>query len=732
MTKKENDKLSRIEVSGSFLTKEIKSRDLVYLSKDVTACVLNLSPSKTSFLYSLYLTNKEKKENIKWEHLSFDIKPTMQLSHFTIKEVDYFQWFTKENVYFLEIVVDDFNERNKNNFRKILEQCLFSINKNIPIERASLQNKKTSIKYIKNLGEINDLDIHSEEMIKKLEEESNIKSQEVNLEKEINNLQIKQPKVDSIINFELNKKIFSAEGELFNYDTIKDQSIKLNKDTKILLTIYLLDSQKFNYVVCTETIDGLLISIDNLDEEISGQILDNEDSKFFCWISSKCYTKIIGDCLGFVFDKKEDSETLRKILEKCSYESKNKEPYENIDEENRKIIEKATDYSNIDCFSSDEEKEEEKEKKEEKAEIIKKNKKNREEILDIDEKFNEIESSKEKLNKFCLNSLSNDRTFCITDDNQIVVYKANEDNDSFEKLSSMPVVQEYEGNNVCFSHGILYKSENNLLLLDENNPFVLYQYDLPKEKIVNEWKTDKTSISDICSLKKTGQLTDEPLIYGVNQKSVFTLDERVNNQNNIVEIKRYNIKNYANKIMSNNNGQFVTGSIKGELRLYDKIGIKAKNLFSFYGDPIRYIDISSDNQYLLLTCDKYLILINSGCNEEETNSFLKTIKNIERKTPLRLQIKTTDISKYGLNNTNYTSAKFNMNKNGENNIITSLGEYIIIWNYNDLRKGKITSYKIKKVNDLVIDNDFKMGKGNKIIITMPTKIRIQNQKKIFG
>ena len=111
----------------------------------------------------------------------------------------------------------------------------------------------------------------------------------------------------------------------------------------------------------------------------------------------------------------------------------------------------------------------------------------REEILDIDENYKEVESSKEKLNKFCMDSLSNDRTFCVTDDNQIVVYKANEDEDSFEKLSSMPVIQEYKGKNVCFSQGLLYKSEKNMLLLDENNPYVLYQYDLPKEKIVSEW-----------------------------------------------------------------------------------------------------------------------------------------------------------------------------------------------------------------------------------------------------
>ena len=743
--KSQKDNLSRIEVIGRLLTKEINAKNVVNLSEEVTACVLNLSSPEESFHYCLYFTNKDKNENSNWEHLSFDIKPSMELSYFTNKDVDCLQWFTKKNIYFLEILVDDFNVRNKNNFWKVLEQCLCSINKNIPIERASLQVRKSSLKYMKYFGEIKDLGIHVDNMMKQLEEKNNKEEVEEKLNKELNNLQITPPKIDTVLNLEVAKKIFTAQGEIYNYDTTKDELVNLNKDKKVLLTVYHLDSQRFDYAICSETTNGLLISIDKISEQINGQIMDNQDSKFFCWITSKCYTNIIGDCLGFLFDDNDDCVQLRKILDKCNYEAKNGESYDKIDEDNRNILESATDYSHINCFSEDEEdnkekdEEEEKEKKEEKKEkkekekkTRKKSKKNREEIMDIDEDYKEVESSKEKLNKFCLDSLSNDRTFCVTDDNQIVVYKSNEDDESFEKLSSMPVVQEYKGKNVCFSQGLLFKSENNMLLLDENNPYVLYQYDLPKEKIISEWKTEKVAISDICPLKKNGQTTDEHSIYGVNPKSVFTLDERVNNKNNIVDIKNYSQKINTNKIMSNNDGQFVTGSTKGDLRLYDKMGIRAKNKFSFYGDPIRYIDISSDDQYILLTCDKYLLLVNARNHEGDKNAFLKTLVTTDRKTPLRLQIKTTDVAKYGLNNANYTAAKFNVNKNGENNIITSLGEYIIIWNYNDIRKGKIANYKIKKVNDLVIDNYFKVGKGNKIIIAMPNTIRIQKQKKIFG
>ena len=740
--KSSKDKLSRIEVLGRLLTKEINGQNVISLSEETLVCVLNLS-SENTYNYCLYFTNKDKNENSNWEHLSFDIKPSIDLSYFIYNDVECLQWFTKSNVYFLELLLDDLNEKNKDNFWKVLEQCLCSNINSIPIERASLQTKKSSVKYVKYLGIIKDLGIHVDQMVKQLQENLNKEMLEEKLNKEISNLQITPPKIDTVLNLSVVKKIFGAEGELFNYDTIKDNLVNLNKDKKVLLTVYHLDSQKFDYILCTETLNGFLISIDRISEQINGQIMNNNNSKFFCWITSKCYTNIIGDCLGFLFNKNKDSEILRKLLEKCNYEAKNQQSYEKIDEDNRNYLEKGTDYSNNNCFSSDEEDEKEKERKEEEEKeeqkekqkekkTKKKSKKNREEIMDIDENYKEIESSKEALNKFCLDSLSNDRTFCVTDDNQIIVYKVNEGEDSLEKVSSLPVIQEYKGKNVSFCQGQLYKSERNMLLLDENNPYVLYQYDLPKEKIVSEWQTDKITISDICSLRKNGQMTDESLIYGVNPKAVFTLDERVNNKNNLVDIKTYSTKNNANKIMSNTNGQFVTGSTKGDLRLYDKMGIKAKNLFSFYGDPIRFIDISSDNQYILLTCDKYLLLVNSGGNEEGKSAFLKTIKMIERKTPLRLQIKTTDVAKFGLANANYTAAKFNMNKNGENNIITSLGEYIIVWNYNDIRKGKIANYKIKKVNDLVIDNYFKGGNGNKIIMAMPNKLRIQSQKKIFG
>lgn len=73
----------------------------------------------------------------------------------------------------------------------------------------------------------------------------------------------------------------------------------------------------------------------------------------------------------------------------------------------------------------------------------------------------------------------------------------------------------------------------------------------------------------------------------------------------------------------------------------------------------------------------------------ENSAFTKQINYENRRSPVTLRLNAKDISKYGLPNASFTPARFDNNDSGVNNIITSLGEYIIIWNYNDIRKGRM-------------------------------------------
>ena len=92
-----------------------------------------------------------------------------------------------------------------------------------------------------------------------------------------------------------------------------------------------------------------------------------------------------------------------------------------------------------------------------------------------------------------------------------------------------------------------------------------------------------------------------------------------------------------------------------------------------------------------------------------------------------MKLSPVDIVKYGLEDDCYTPAKFNVSKlNNETRITSSLGQYIIMWNFDDVKKGIVDAYKIRNVNEFVLGNTTRFDK-NQMIITMPNKVRLQNE-----
>ena len=66
------------------------------------------------------------------------------------------------------------------------------------------------------------------------------------------------------------------------------------------------------------------------------------------------------------------------------------------------------------------------------------------------------------------------------------------------------------------------------------------------------------------------------------------------------------------------------------------------------------------------------------------------------------------------------------NNNNESRITSSLGQYIIVWNFDDVKKGILDAYKLRNVNEFVLGNTTKFDK-NQLIVTMPKKVRLQNE-----
>lgn len=77
--------------------------------------------------------------------------------------------------------------------------------------------------------------------------------------------------------------------------------------------------------------------------------------------------------------------------------------------------------------------------------------------------------------------------------------------------------------------------------------------------------------------------------------------------------------------------------------------------------------------------------------------------------PKKLQIKAQDLSKYKIRSLDFTKARFNNfnTSNGEETgIVTSTGDYLVTWNFKKVKRGQLSSYSIKKLNDKLVDNQF--------------------------
>jgi len=62
-------------------------------------------------------------------------------------------------------------------------------------------------------------------------------------------------------------------------------------------------------------------------------------------------------------------------------------------------------------------------------------------------------------------------------------------------------------------------------------------------------------------------------------------------------------------MVSTEEGKFLVGSKKGEIRLYDKLGKKAKTLLPGLGDEINGVDVTHNGHWIVATCSFYLLVI---------------------------------------------------------------------------------------------------------------------------
>ena len=665
------------------------------------------------FEYSLNIKNNI---NSPWEIIQLLIDKELKIFKFiTNLGNKSIMFFKNSTFYIIDLSNNNDNENKEQLFLEKLEIFKISSNKKISLYEAKREIHKND-EYIFDCGKIDDLNIALENYFKK-----EVTQFEIN--KETNSIN----KNEFIKYFPMYKEIYICRGYAFRYDKYREEVISI-EDTNDSFSLLKVNKIEFNsYILLIEYNDSI-IAFTKIENNID--ITINENSALLSFISQNFNLKGEPTVFNFVFEDRSIKEInfLRNVLLRCIYEK-----YNYIDDfsDIRNVSNFDNEISDIDMDN---------EEIEDNYCLLSSNSK----IIDIG-KFSlikNINSKENTKNKLILQTYFNHRTFVIKENNQIDIFKTNNDDDKLINISSLdPIKIKKDKNieqNIVISNAKMFNNDNEILFQISNNKNKIWQYDLNKENIIQEWdcETSNSAFSnnncnrdnmiDFTYPKKLGQINEKNEMVGINSNNIFLLDARVNRTNKIVDIKSYSINPNFKSIITNGNGGIAVGSENGDIRLFNEIGRNAKTLISGFEHPIRYLDSSVDNKYILATCINYIMVINTE-NENNSSGFDTCFGRIKIK-PLILHLSHIDLVKYNIINESFTPAKFNNITNSkEIMIISSLGQYMILWNFNQVKNGETNLYKIINVNEFVIGNTTKFDK-NQIIIALPDKLRLQNEK----
>jgi len=252
---------------------------------------------------------------------------------------------------------------------------------------------------------------------------------------------------------------------------------------------------------------------------------------------------------------------------------------------------------------------------------------------------------------------------------------------------------------------ITHNQDQNLLVLDDNERDKLQLMDLNRGEVIEKWDIDNEMNDYFDSFK----FSNDSTLIGLSDYSLFRIDPRLKEK--IAEKNEYKTKNEFSCGVTTESGDVAVASKKGDLRLYNKINIRAKSLLPGFGDEIIGIDTCKDGSVILCTCKNYILVYLA------TSDYSKRLGK-DKPTPKRLQLKPQHLSLIN-EEVSFTPAKFDRD---DRLIITSTGRFVVKWKVEDVLAGCVYNYSLKALYDTIVDEKFTFN-GNDIVVALPNDVK---------
>ena len=322
-----------------------------------------------------------------------------------------------------------------------------------------------------------------------------------------------------------------------------------------------------------------------------------------------------------------------------------------------------------------------------------------------------------------------DRSFVVRGD-KIGVFKHTNDN-QLEFSTSINKIATPGGKLFAPKKVMLHAGDKDMVLQSEHDPNSLYRMDLEYGKIVDEWKVhDDVAVNVFAPASKFAQTTDEQTFLGLSKNALFRIDPRLAG-NKLVdsEWKQYTSKNDFSAAATTEKGYIAVASNKGDIRMFDRLGINAKTALPALGDPIIGIDVSADGRWVLATTRTYLLLIDAlqkeGKNEGKLG-FEKAFGKDSKPQPRRLGLTPSHVAQFQHETKaplSFTPARFNTGEGkDETTIISATGPFVVTWSMKKVLAGRKDPYSIKRYAEEVKADNFRFGSDKNIVVALPNEV----------
>ncbi|KAM0157195.1 hypothetical protein ACHAQE_005923 [Botrytis cinerea] len=324
-----------------------------------------------------------------------------------------------------------------------------------------------------------------------------------------------------------------------------------------------------------------------------------------------------------------------------------------------------------------------------------------------------------------------DRSFVVRG-SKIGVFK-HTPNNNLEFSTNISKVQAPNGKLFNPKKVMLHAEDTNMILQDGNNPNSLYRMDLEYGKIVDEWKVhDDIPVDTFAPESKFAQMTGEQTFLGLSRNALYRIDPRLAG-NKLVdsELKQYTSNNDFSAAATTEKGYIAVASNKGDIRMFDRLGINAKTHIPALGEPIIGLDVSADGRWVLATCRTYLLLIDALQKDgryEGKLGFEKSFGKDSKPQPRRLGLTPAHVAQFQHETgapLSFTAARFNTGEGlTETSIITATGPFIVTWNLKKILRGNKDTYSIKRYAEEVKADNFKYGSDKNVIVALPNEVNM--------